>query len=385
MIINLAKNINSIETSNKFLRSVFYLFHKNLSFIWNYSPSKIDNSEIWKLGYADVNKSVTPITIQIRYKQKGIINEIQFISSTEIIRETKQIIKECVNQAFNLKENIFDIHAKLNERIQSVSGLNFCILNIEKTSFLCLKVLGFDKIDAKREFSIKAKQITDIISLAINKHIKFKIIEFDSVNIEDNNKHDNISEIKFLNGNTFNNEYNLLHNSVIKFINSISEQKIDIETKYFLSACRLYNTACKIRNFNENNEFNEIKGVTFISALEIIATSLKETSLKCYFCDEIKYKISKKTKDFVKIYGWQNNGLEIIDSYYSLRSKYIHKGHHFSYLEFKSELEVPFYDKDCNEFVWFDNKWSEGIADICGYALRNFLLHLTSGKVVKYE
>ena len=379
-------NSNTIDESNLFIRVLLYELDSCFDrFIWNYNFQKISCSNFVILGYADINYSLAPVYISMTYEQKGKIKELIFSSSHDLSEDTLMGITKCIENARQTKISTFRFSAQiLNIPLNNYSGNNFKINLKERNSYLTFDINGVNEKDAKNQFNIKAKKIIDFISLAVNETLAISLcIE----KIDANTKNEQINQYcksnkHFISGDCQDgNSIYLLHSKVIEYIDKILENK---SFSIFDNACRVYNTALNLyheflNNKKMNFDYNEIAAITFMSALETIATYNTENK-SCTGCDQSNgqrlmiYKIKDKVIKFVKKY-YQECAEKQIKNYYDLRSSFVHSGKQFAKYEYNnSDLQIPYFEEDSKSYISIDNEWSNGFKMIVGYTLRHYFI-----------
>ena len=372
-------NCETIDESNLFIRALLYEFSNYFDrFIWSYLYENIPASNSVMLGYADINYSDTPVNIGITYKQKGIINDLVFSSSNELPTDTLDGIQQCVENAKQSKLHAFCFSSQLlNIQLNNYIGDKFNIYSLNKKSFLTFEIYGLNEKDAKTQFFIRAKQIIDVISLAVNKPTG--ISEPESTSYTTDKATEPIKYCKsddhFKMGISEDDHSKyLLQQNIIKYIDEIINNK---SFSILDNACRVFHSALKLNqeflnNKELNADYNEIAAITFMSALETVATYPREKK-KCNVCGQDVYKIKDRVSAFILSF-YNKDVKKQIDCYYRLRSSFIHEGKQFAKIEYNSDLKIPYFDAESKSYLSIDNEWSNGFKMIVGFALRNYFL-----------
>lgn len=350
-------NTSDLETSNRFLRALWAEFRDVFGkFHWQPSLNKDGENKIIQFGYIKFSQYYNEhkvMLISISYKQRGTINNIDFIfpfSETQSEpRKNSEIgikLTHCVNFALekinNPKQYIFEIPIySIFGSLGLYTGYLFSIIPIsEKESKLILKANGYDVQDARREFKRKVISINDFLCVETNYPFK---CDFNAVKIStDNNTYFNGS--KDLKNQIFNNDEDWIdgipvHNQKIiisksgkMIIDKIAEQRIGEKLRKFLKACRHFFNA---RQYETHKGYDmEVSSVLYMSSLEVASLiEQEENSKSCKECGQPVYSISQRVRKLVDE-NVSPHIAEIIKDLYTKRSKYLHTGYDLSFQEY---------------------------------------------------
>lgn len=366
----LLEGLNNENESNHFLRSLWASIRDHFGkCAWHYSPYKKLGSKQIILGRMNY-KAKGSFVVSVRYKQKGNLVAVMFsdyIESDEIISDLK-VIRELVKNSLDYKKLIskFRFSTSLDVirgSIAAYSGKSFVLKPTGNSSIkLIVDINGYDTKDAEAKAAEKIKTIIEILTVSTNCLIirdtqndndsSFSSIEINKYSrdiswIDAKPIADGLVQISektcflidyILSNDIYSYEIQLLLNSYAHFTSGRSLDSFTLDTFYptprigeasdegntdFQSDLRFSNAA-KLHPSSSEDAM-----ILYMSSLEVASLIGASKSEKCDSCGQQVHSISDRVRIYVEKDSNNDPLVKIINSYYGLRSRYLHQGIRF--------------------------------------------------------
>ncbi len=368
----LLEGLNNENESNHFLRSLWASIREHFGKCdWHYSPYKKLGSKKIILGRMNY-KAKGSFEVSVRYRQKGNLVAVMFsdyIEDDEIKSDLK-IIKELVKNSLDYKKLIskfsFSISLKvIRGSIAAYSGKSFVLQPTGNSSIeLIVDIDGYDAKDAEAKASEKIKTVIEILTVSTNcliiRDTQNDNVDFPSLSSVEINKYsrdvswidvkplaDGLVQISektcflidyILNNDIYSYEIQLLLNSYAHFSSGRALDSFTLDTYYptqrvgkasdevfidFQSDLRFSNAA------RLHPSSSEDAMIHYMSSLETVSLIGVPKSKKCDSCGQQAYSISERVRSYVEKDNTNEPLAKIINSYYGLRSRYLHQGIRF--------------------------------------------------------
>ena len=366
----LLEGLNNENESNHFLRSLWASIRDHFGkCAWHYSPyKKLDSKQIilGRMNY----KAKGSFEVSVRYKQKGNLVAVMFsdyIESDEIISDLK-VIRELVKNSLDYKKLISKFRFStslevIRGSIAAYSGKSFVLKPTGNSSIkLIVDINGYDTKDAEAKAAEKIKTIIEILTVSTNCLIirntqsdndsSFSSIEINKYSrdiswIDAKPIADGLVQISektcflidyILSNDIYSYEIQLLLNSYAHFTSGRSLDSFTLDTYYptprvgkasdegnidFQSDLRFSNAA------RLHPSSSEDAMILYMSSLEVVSLIGVSKSKKCDSCGQQAYSISERVRSYVEKDNNNDPLAKIINSYYGLRSRYLHQGIRF--------------------------------------------------------
>ncbi|MBE6648134.1 MAG: hypothetical protein E7614_01280 [Ruminococcaceae bacterium] len=331
-------NATNVKESNIFLRKLWCELNAVQENGWFYSPFK--NGNKIHIGFCNFGE------VSFDYKVKGCINKL-YIETKE--DKYKHSIENAVKNALNNSMRSYDVELILTSEkecsLANISYENILIRKHSQYNRVCFSMEAYSAWDVQKIIGCRLSTILSILYEYTNIIFSVEKIQLIKSAVEYNNNGSMLeydySWIDSDEPSKDNNDCILLPNECLKLIRYVIEDDYSDQNIALLVASSRQLLCCanelKRKGSNPLQSVGEAEAsISFlVSSFEPLSLILNKDFSKCNTCGALNYSILKKVKQLFEKYF--DDGIDrIVNSYYGIRSSYLHEGR-------VNSLLVPFH------------------------------------------
>lgn len=363
--------LSSLDDANSFLRALWAEFRRRFGKCgWNYQPFRNGKAQRIFIGFADIGRKEGSIQIEIGYKTKGSIQEIEFSteagaidSDSDLGSEIAQAVAAAIANRASRQQHTFEMAIEgLHFSPIKYLGSRFRIQPVTSSDFvLALGVDGFDSVDAKSVCRGASQHVLDLLAVETNSAYWPREI-FDGEPADDDTIPTDIycEEADWIEACPRRDERYLISREATQVIEMIAEGQLTKDGETLLRAASHFHSARKyaaqkldVHQAGDSQPIEgkdgwysipievrdsrleaagqmsaahaEITATLYMSAIEVASLVNSPPQQTCSSCGQPQYKISQRVTQLVRRYAGEHVA-RIVKEYYGQRSKYLHDG-----------------------------------------------------------
>lgn len=324
--------ITSLEDSNLFLRALWASLRARFGKLgWQLTPRRDGPQRKIRFGWMTLG-AVSPdgVGVSVFYKQKGVINAIEFQprgNISNIHPRLPEELRECVEDATNRMANCNQISYSVQVAafpaftVGYYRGDDWYIGPLDNGhSEIGITVRAFDEPDGEHEFASRLPVLLDILACMTNCAFE-RVSNVDGECLaSDTSLNSYFASFDWLDAFPVGDGHLRLTTNQVEYISRLLGRPA--EENRITRAARMFHKALTL--FRRVPECQDVSLALFVSALEAVDLPPNLPAV-CPECNQEIYKISKRVVDL----GVRHLGLgveRIFKENYQLRSMYLHKG-----------------------------------------------------------